>query len=111
MLSLSTARDCNAGANGATATSLLGGMAARRPDMRYALFDLHAALLQYIDNPAAYGLTEAKAACCGLKPKIGCTPTSLFCANRTSTAFDRRLRANCLPHEYKAPQRHIGHVE
>lgn len=93
---LSPAKDCSAEANGisvrfnAAAASLLGAMAARYADMHYALFDSSAALLQYIDHPAAHGFTEAKAACCGLgdmNAKIGCTPLSFYCDNRTSHVF------------------------
>jgi len=93
---LSASKDCSAVANGASvqynaaAASLLAGMAARHPDMRYALFDSSAALLRFIDQPAAYGFAEAKAACCGLgdmNAKVGCTPLSFYCANRTSHVF------------------------
>ncbi|RCV42016.1 hypothetical protein SETIT_9G181100v2 [Setaria italica] len=93
---LSAAKDCSAVANDASvrynaaAASLLGGMVARHPDMRYALFDSSAALLPFINTPAAYGFAEAKAACCGLgdmNAKIGCTPLSFYCANRTSHVF------------------------
>jgi len=93
---LSASKDCSAVANGvsvrynAAAASLLGAMAARHPDMRYALFDSSAALLRFIDQPAKYGFAEARAACCGLgdmNAKIGCTPLSFYCANRTSHVF------------------------
>ncbi|KAL6854267.1 hypothetical protein ACP4OV_019170 [Aristida adscensionis] len=93
---LSAAGDCSAVANevavryNAAAAALLKGMAARRPDLRYALFDASAALLRYIDRPAAYGFAEVRAACCGLgdmNAKIGCTPLSRYCANRTDHVF------------------------
>lgn len=47
-------------------------------------------LLRYIERPAAYGFAEARAACCGLgdmNAKIGCTPVSFYCANRTGYVF------------------------
>ncbi|XP_062211718.1 GDSL esterase/lipase At5g55050-like [Phragmites australis] len=93
---LSSTKDCSAEANdlsvryNAAAASLLSDMAARHPDMHYALFDASAALLRYINQPAAYGFSEVKAACCGLgdmNAKIGCTPVSFYCANRTSHVF------------------------
>ncbi|CAN6287632.1 unnamed protein product [Urochloa humidicola] len=93
---LSATKDCSAVANDASvrynaaAASLLSGMAASHPDFRYALFDSSAALLQFINQPAAYGFAEAKAACCGLgdmNAKIGCTPLSFYCSNRTSHIF------------------------
>ncbi|RCV42017.1 hypothetical protein SETIT_9G181200v2 [Setaria italica] len=93
---LSAARDCSAVANDASvrynaaAASLLGGMAARHPDMHYALFDSSAALLPFINTPAAYGFAEARVACCGLgdmNAKIGCTPLSSYCANRMTHVF------------------------
>ncbi|XP_072146517.1 GDSL esterase/lipase At5g55050 [Setaria viridis] len=93
---LSAARDCSAVANDASvrynaaAASLLGGMAARHPDMHYALFDSSAALLPFINTPTAYGFAEARVACCGLgdmNAKIGCTPLSSYCANRMTHVF------------------------
>ncbi|CAL4926089.1 unnamed protein product [Urochloa decumbens] len=93
---LSATKNCSTVANDASvrynaaAASLLAGMAARHPDMRYALFDSSAALLQFINQPAKYGFAEAKAACCGLgdmNAKIGCTPLSFYCSNRTSHIF------------------------
>lgn len=93
---LSAAKDCSAVANDASArynaaaAALLRDMAARHRDMRYAFFDASAALLRYIDRPAAYGFAEARAACCGLgdmNAKIGCTPLSFYCSNRTSYIF------------------------
>ncbi|KAJ1294710.1 hypothetical protein BS78_01G166500 [Paspalum vaginatum] len=93
---LSAAKACSAVANDASvrynagAASLLAGMAASHADMHYALFDSSSALLQYIDQPAAHGFAEAKAACCGLgdmNAKIGCTPLSFYCANRTDHVF------------------------
>lgn len=93
---LSPAKNCSAVANdaaaryNAAAAALLGGMAARHADMHYALFDSSAALLRYIDRPAAYGFAEARAACCGLgdmNAKVACTPLSFYCANRTDHVF------------------------
>jgi phospholipase/lecithinase/hemolysin len=93
---LSSAKDCSVLANGmavqynkATET-VLSGMSAQHPDLHYALFDSSAALLRYIDQPAAYGFAEAKAACCGLgdmHAKIACTPLSAYCANRSDHVF------------------------
>ncbi|KAF0921677.1 hypothetical protein E2562_013414 [Oryza meyeriana var. granulata] len=93
---LSATKDCSAEANdvsaryNAAAASLLRGMSERHADLHYAVFDSSAALLRYIQQPAAYGFTEARAACCGLgdmNAKIGCTPVSFYCANRTGYVF------------------------
>ena len=93
---LSSARDCSAEANAMAvqynkaAEAVLAGMSAQHPDMHYALFDSSAALLRYINQPAAYGFAEAKAACCGLgdmNAKIACTPISNYCANRSDHVF------------------------
>ncbi|KAK3146822.1 hypothetical protein QOZ80_3BG0272720 [Eleusine coracana subsp. coracana] len=93
---LSSTRDCSAVANNvsvrynAAAASLLKDMAVRHSDLHYALFDASAALLRYINQPEAYGFTVVKAACCGLgdmNAKIGCTPLSFYCTNRTSHIF------------------------
>ncbi|KAG8097521.1 hypothetical protein GUJ93_ZPchr0013g36862 [Zizania palustris] len=93
---LSGAKDCSAEANdlsvryNAAAAALLRGMAEQRPDLHYAVFDSSAALLRYIQQPAAYGFAEVSAACCGLgdmNAKVGCTPLSFYCANRTAFIF------------------------
>lgn len=93
---LSADRGCSGEANDASArynaaaASLLRGMAERRAGLRYAVFDSSAALLRYIERPAEYGFAEARAACCGLgdmNAKIGCTPVSFYCVNRTGYVF------------------------
>ncbi|XP_051230646.1 GDSL esterase/lipase At5g55050-like [Lolium perenne] len=93
---LSSTKDCSALANAMAvqynkaAEAVLSGMSAQHPDLHYALFDSSAALLRYIDQPAAYGFAEAKAACCGLgdmHAKIACTPLSAYCANRSDHVF------------------------
>ncbi|XBH95758.1 hypothetical protein VPH35_086270 [Triticum aestivum] len=64
--------------------------ARKYPDLHYALFNSSAALLRYIDQPAEYGFTEAKAACCSLgdfNTKSACTPLSSYCANRSDHMF------------------------
>ncbi|KAM0917006.1 hypothetical protein ACQ4PT_009834 [Festuca glaucescens] len=93
---LSSTKDCGAEANAMAvqynkaAEAVLSGMSAQHPDLHYALFDSSAALLRYIDQPAAYGFAEAKAACCGLgdlNAKIACTPISHYCSNRSDHVF------------------------
>lgn len=93
---LSSTKDCSAEANAMAvqynkeAEAVLSGMSAQHPDLHYALFDSSVALLQYINQPAAYGFTEAKAACCGLgdlNAKIACTPVSHYCSNRSDHVF------------------------
>lgn len=93
---LSSSKDCSALANTMSvqynkgAEAVLSGMSTRHPDLHYALFDSTAALLRYINQPAAYGFAEAKAACCGLgdmNAKIACTPLSNYCANRSDHVF------------------------
>ncbi|VAI38655.1 unnamed protein product [Triticum turgidum subsp. durum] len=93
---MSSAKVCSAVANAMAvqynkaAEGVLSGMAAKHPDLHYALFDSSAALLRYIDQPAKFGFVEAKAACCGLgdmNAKIACTPLSSYCANRSDHVF------------------------
>ncbi|CAM0906618.1 unnamed protein product [Alopecurus aequalis] len=93
---LSSTKDCIAEANSMAvqynkaAETVLTGMSAQHPDLHYAFFDSSAALLRYINQPAAYGFAEAKAACCGLgdmNAKIACTPISNYCANRSDHVF------------------------
>ncbi|KAF7040614.1 LOW QUALITY PROTEIN: hypothetical protein CFC21_050508 [Triticum aestivum] len=93
---LSSTKDCSALANAMAvqcnkaAEAVLSGMSAQHQGLQYALFDSSAALLRYIDQPAAYGFAEAKAACCGLgdmHAKIAYTPLSHYCANRSDHVF------------------------
>ncbi|XP_051207429.1 GDSL esterase/lipase At5g55050 [Lolium perenne] len=93
---LSSTKDCVAEANAIAvqynkaAEAVLSGMSSKHQDLHYALFDSSAALLRYIDQPAAYGFAEVKAACCGLgdlNAKIACTPISHYCSNRSDHVF------------------------
>ncbi|URD73620.1 GDSL-like Lipase/Acylhydrolase [Musa troglodytarum] len=72
------------------ASSLLQEMSAELSDMSYSYFDTYTALLEYINNPGAYGFAEVKAACCGLgdlNAKIACLPISSYCSNRKDHIF------------------------
>ncbi|KAJ8497568.1 hypothetical protein OPV22_008120 [Ensete ventricosum] len=72
------------------ASSLLQEMSAELSDMSYSYFDTYTALLEYINNPDAYGFVEVKAACCGLgdlNAKVACLPISNYCSNRNDHIF------------------------
>ncbi|THU63246.1 hypothetical protein C4D60_Mb01t13710 [Musa balbisiana] len=72
------------------ASSLLQEMSEELSDMSYSYFDTYTALLEYINNPDAYGFVEVKAACCGLgdlNAKIACLPISSYCSNRKDHIF------------------------
>ncbi|CAL9080585.1 unnamed protein product [Musa acuminata var. zebrina] len=72
------------------ASFLLQEMSEELSDTSYSYFDTYTALLEYINNPAAYGFVEVKAACCGLgdlNAKIACLPISSYCSNRKDHIF------------------------
>ncbi|KAK4341861.1 hypothetical protein RND71_037677 [Anisodus tanguticus] len=70
--------------------SMLQGLKAELKDINYSFFDTYNLLLNVIQNPATYGFSEVKAACCGfgrLMAKLPCTPLALFCSNRSNHVF------------------------
>lgn len=70
--------------------SMLAGLKSVLSGFSYSLFDTYTALLDIIGNAAAYGFTEAKAACCGfgkLNADVFCTPLAVYCSNRTDHVF------------------------
>lgn len=59
-------------------------------DFHYSYFDTYNVFLNFINNPAAYGLKEIKSACCGLgklRAQLPCTPISQYCSNRSEYLF------------------------
>ncbi|EEF32465.1 GDSL esterase/lipase At5g55050 [Ricinus communis] len=59
-------------------------------DINYSYFDTYNVLQNIIQKPAAYGFTEAKAACCGLgklNAEVPCIPISTYCSNRSNHVF------------------------
>ncbi|KAJ6800445.1 GDSL esterase/lipase-like [Iris pallida] len=87
---------CDAKANtmslmfNAGAAPLLQQMKSEHGDMHYSFFNSSSALSAILQNPATYGFTEVKDACCGLGsliPKVGCLPISSLCTNRSSHVF------------------------
>ncbi|KAJ8427864.1 hypothetical protein Cgig2_015606 [Carnegiea gigantea] len=70
--------------------SVLQEYTAQLKDFQYTYFDTYNVLLNLIQQPAAYGFKEAKAACCGLgnlKAKVACLPFSSYCPNRSDHVF------------------------
>ncbi|XP_060188965.1 GDSL esterase/lipase At5g55050-like [Lycium barbarum] len=70
--------------------SMLLGLKAELKDINYTFLDTYNLLLNVIQNPATYGFSEAKGACCGfgrLRAKLPCTPLAVFCSNRSSHVF------------------------
>ncbi|KAJ4844392.1 hypothetical protein Tsubulata_002353 [Turnera subulata] len=54
-------------------------------DISYSFHDTYAVAQNINQNPATYGFTELKAACCGLgklRAQSPCLPVSMFCLNR-----------------------------
>ncbi|KAJ3683710.1 hypothetical protein LUZ60_013937 [Juncus effusus] len=89
-------KECNSDGNYASVlynrgvSSILNEMKTQFVDMSYSFLDTSSALLQYIQQPSAYGFTEVKAACCGLgdlNAKVACLPISTYCSNRNDHIF------------------------
>ncbi|XP_043690624.1 GDSL esterase/lipase At5g55050 [Telopea speciosissima] len=88
--------ECNEEANYWTHTynegikTLLKGMKSDYNDINYSFFDTYAMLLNFIRDPATYGFTEVKAACCGLgnlHANVPCLPIAEYCSNRGNHIF------------------------
>jgi phospholipase/lecithinase/hemolysin len=57
---------------------------------RYTYFNSYAVFTNFLQNPAAYGFTEVRSACCGignLKADFPCVPISSYCSNRSDHLF------------------------
>ncbi|KAJ4980755.1 hypothetical protein NE237_031592 [Protea cynaroides] len=70
--------------------ALLQRMKSENNDINYSLFDTYSMLLNFIQNPDAYGFTEVKAACCGLgnlRAEVACLPISKYCSIRSDHVF------------------------
>ncbi|KAJ0966179.1 hypothetical protein J5N97_027317 [Dioscorea zingiberensis] len=92
----SKTKDCNAVTDNLSilynkgTASLLAEMKSSFSGFSYSFFDTSSALLQYIQNPASYGFTETKAACCGIgnmNAKLACIPLSTYCSDRKKFIF------------------------
>ncbi|GAV72904.1 Lipase_GDSL domain-containing protein [Cephalotus follicularis] len=58
--------------------------------MSYSYFDTFSVMQNAIQNPASYGLTEIKSACCGLgtlMAMVPCLPIATYCSNRGDHLF------------------------
>ncbi|GKB81929.1 putative triacylglycerol lipase [Tanacetum coccineum] len=65
-------------------------MKAESSDMHYSYFDTYDVMNGLIQHPEKYGITEIKAACCGLgnlKADVPCIPISTYCPNRKNHLF------------------------
>ncbi|XP_078150030.1 GDSL esterase/lipase At5g55050-like [Carex rostrata] len=89
-------KECNAGGNAASVlynqavSSLLNEMSTQFTDMSYSFLDTSTVLLQYIQQPSAYGFAEVKSACCGLgdlNAKVACLPIATYCSDRSNHIF------------------------
>ncbi|TXG67553.1 hypothetical protein EZV62_008828 [Acer yangbiense] len=70
--------------------SMLQELQSELNGLSYSYFDNYSVLYNLIKNPAAYGFTEVKEACCGLgklKAEIPCVPISTYCSNRSDHVF------------------------
>ncbi|XP_042947967.1 GDSL esterase/lipase At5g55050-like [Carya illinoinensis] len=74
--------------------SMLHELKSDLKDLYYSYFDSYKVLLNFIQNPAAYGFVEVKAACCGLgtlDAEIFCLPIANYCSNRSDHVFFDRV--------------------
>uniref|UniRef100_A0A7N0VA94 GDSL esterase/lipase n=1 Tax=Kalanchoe fedtschenkoi TaxID=63787 RepID=A0A7N0VA94_KALFE len=70
--------------------SMLHHLKSSLPGFYYSYFDAYKVLNSFIQNPADYGFTEARAACCGLgnlNALLPCLPVSTYCSNRRDHVF------------------------
>ncbi|KAK2990031.1 hypothetical protein RJ640_004709 [Escallonia rubra] len=70
--------------------SMLQGLKSELKDINYSYLDIYSIFHDFIQNPATYGFTELKAACCGLgnlNADVPCIPISNFCSNRNDHLF------------------------
>lgn len=70
--------------------SMLVGLTSEFKDLSYSYSDTYKVLQNVIQNPATYGFTEVKAACCGLgnlKAEVPCLPIADYCSNRKDHVF------------------------
>ncbi|KAK1584035.1 hypothetical protein Q3G72_029276 [Acer saccharum] len=70
--------------------SMLQELQSELNGLSYSYFDNYSAVYNIIKNPAAYGFTDVKEACCGLgklKAEIPCVPISTYCSNRSDHVF------------------------
>lgn len=70
--------------------SMLKGLKAELKDINYSFIDTYNLLTDVTQNPARYGFSEVKSACCGfgrLKAALPCTLVAILCHNRNSYVF------------------------
>ncbi|KAK3025561.1 hypothetical protein RJ639_041039 [Escallonia herrerae] len=70
--------------------SMLQGLKSELKDINYSYLDTYSIFHDFIQNPATYGFTELKAACCGLgnlNADVPCIPISTYCSNRNDHLF------------------------
>ncbi|KAJ0571532.1 putative triacylglycerol lipase [Helianthus annuus] len=70
--------------------ALLHELKMESSDFHYSYFDTYDVMNGLIQHPETYGITEIKAACCGvgnLNADIPCIPISTYCSNRKKHLF------------------------
>ncbi|KAM0010888.1 putative triacylglycerol lipase [Helianthus debilis subsp. tardiflorus] len=70
--------------------ALLHELKVETSDFHYSYFDTYDVMNGLIQHPETYGITEIKAACCGvgkLNADIPCIPISTYCSNRKNHLF------------------------
>ncbi|KAI3940562.1 hypothetical protein MKW92_036170 [Papaver armeniacum] len=68
--------------------SLLQELKEELTDIHYSLINTYDIMVDFVQQPAHYGFTEIKSACCGGgKLQIPCLPITLYCKNRRDYIF------------------------
>ncbi|XP_026408626.1 GDSL esterase/lipase At5g55050-like [Papaver somniferum] len=70
--------------------SLLQELKEELTDIHYSLINTHDIMADFLHQPALYGFTEIKSACCGagnFRAKVPCLPVAVYCKNRRDHIF------------------------
>ncbi|KAI3855102.1 hypothetical protein MKX03_018496 [Papaver bracteatum] len=70
--------------------SLLQELKEELTDIHYSLINTYDIMADFMQQPALYGFTEIKSACCGggeFRAKVPCLPIAVYCKNRRDHIF------------------------
>ncbi|RZC71750.1 hypothetical protein C5167_034968 [Papaver somniferum] len=71
-------------------TSLLQELKEELTDIHYSLINTYDIMANFLQQPALYGFSEIKSACCGagkFRAKVPCLPIAVYCKNRRDHVF------------------------
>ncbi|KAI3940559.1 hypothetical protein MKW92_036167 [Papaver armeniacum] len=70
--------------------SLLQELKEELTDIHYSLINTYDIMVDFLQQPAHYGFSEIKSACCGLgkfRAEVPCLPVAVYCKNRRDHIF------------------------